>query len=121
VSKQARVTKAIRDAGLTTPVVVAGGIQTCDQAEAILARGDGDFIGAARQSLADPDWWKKVREGHAKNVRQCLFSNYCEALDQKHKQVTCQLWDRERMDEPGIQFSHDKKRRLVAPHETEKV
>ena len=48
-------------------------------------------------------------------VRLCEYTNYCEGLDQKHKQVTCQLWDREALDEPGIRFSTDGKRRLVAP------
>ena len=48
-------------------------------------------------------------------MRLCEYTNYCEGLDQKHKQVTCQLWDREALDEPGIRFSTDGKRRLVAP------
>jgi hypothetical protein len=29
--------------------------------------------------------------------------------------VTCELWDREGLDEPGVRRSKDKKRRLVAP------
>jgi hypothetical protein len=29
--------------------------------------------------------------------------------------VTCQLWDRQQLDEPGIHFSNDGKRRLIAP------
>jgi hypothetical protein len=48
-------------------------------------------------------------------VRLCEYTNYCEGLDQKHKQVTCQLWDRLELDEPGIRLSHDGRRRLVAP------
>ena len=32
-------------------------------------------------------------------VRRCTYTNYCEGLDQRHKQVTCQLWDRV-LDEP---------------------
>jgi 2,4-dienoyl-CoA reductase-like NADH-dependent reductase (Old Yellow Enzyme family) len=115
VPKQARVRAAVREAGLDTPVVVAGGIATFDQAEAILARGEADLVGAARQSLADPDWWKKLRTGQGDAVRRCRFTNYCEALDQRHKQVTCQLWDREELDGAGVARSHDGKRRLVAP------
>jgi hypothetical protein len=32
-----------------------------------------------------------------------------------HKQVTCKLWDRAGLDEPGLVLSEDGKRRLVAP------
>ena len=106
---------AIRDAGLATPVIVAGGISTFDQAEAILASGAADIVGAARQSLADPDWFLKMRLGRGGEVRRCCFTNYCEGLDQMHKQVTCKLWDRERLDEPGISMSLDGRRRLLAP------
>ena len=110
-----RIRAAIRAAGLTTPVVVAGGIHDFDQAEGILARGDGDICGAARQSLADPDWFLKVRLGRGAEVRRCTFTNYCEGLDQKHKQVTCKLWDRVDLDAPAVARSTDGKRRLTAP------
>jgi len=115
ISKQARIRKAIRHAGYDTPIVVAGGICQFDQAESILRAGQGDVVAAARQSLADPDWFRKVRLGRGQEVRRCIYTNYCEALDQKHKQVTCQLWDREALDTPGVMHSSDGKRRLVAP------
>jgi 2,4-dienoyl-CoA reductase-like NADH-dependent reductase (Old Yellow Enzyme family) len=88
VPRQAQVRRAVRQAGFDTPVVVAGGIATFRQAEAILAAEEGDIVAAARQSLADPDWWKKVRVGQGQYVRRCEYTNYCEALDQKHKAVT---------------------------------
>jgi 2,4-dienoyl-CoA reductase-like NADH-dependent reductase (Old Yellow Enzyme family) len=111
----AALRRALRDAGLMTPVVAAGGIHNFEQAEAALADGIADIIGGARQSLADPGWWKKLREGRGAEVRQCEYKNYCEGLDQKHKDVTCQLWDRVALDEPGLARSRDGKRRLVAP------
>jgi tRNA-dihydrouridine synthase len=96
-------------------VVVAGGIHDFDQAEGILQRGEADLIGAARQSLADPDWFRKLRLGRGGEIRRCIYTNYCEALDQKHKQVTCQLWDHESLDDPGATLSDDGKRRLTPP------
>jgi dimethylglycine catabolism A len=48
-------------------------------------------------------------------VRRCEFTNYCEALDQKHKQVTCKLWDRVDLDEPDVKLDVQGRRRLVAP------
>jgi hypothetical protein len=56
-----------------------------------------------------------MRLGRGTEVRRCIYTNYCEGLDQKHKQVTCQLWDREDLDTPGVARSSDGKRRLVAP------
>ena len=105
----------LRARELATPVVTAGGINSFTLAEAILQRGDADVIGAARQSLADPDWWLKMRIGEGGQIRRCKFTNYCEALDTKHRQVTCQLWDREALDAPDVTLSSDGRRRLVAP------
>jgi 2,4-dienoyl-CoA reductase-like NADH-dependent reductase (Old Yellow Enzyme family) len=90
----AAVRRALRANGLTTPVVTAGGISSFWQAEEVLERGEADIVAAARQSLADPDWFRKIRLGHGADVRRCFFTNYCEGLDQAHKVVTCQRWDR---------------------------
>jgi 2,4-dienoyl-CoA reductase-like NADH-dependent reductase (Old Yellow Enzyme family) len=110
-----RIRDAVRGLGLETPIVVSGGIHTFDQAEEILRSGAADVIGAARQSLADPDWFLKMRTGHGSEIRGCVFTNYCEGLDQMHKQVTCKLWDRVELDEHGVSLSDDGRRRLVAP------
>jgi 2,4-dienoyl-CoA reductase-like NADH-dependent reductase (Old Yellow Enzyme family) len=115
IGKQARVRSAVREAGFATPIVVAGGICSLDQAEAILTREEGDLIGAARQTLADPDWFKKLRKGHESEVRRCTYTNYCEALDQRHRAVTCKLWDRQDLDAPNAPLTDGGARRLVAP------
>jgi 2,4-dienoyl-CoA reductase-like NADH-dependent reductase (Old Yellow Enzyme family) len=113
------IKRAVVGAGFETPVVAAGGIGTFELAEEILRRGDADIVGAARQSLADPDWFLKVRMGRGAEVRRCTYTNYCEALDQSHKQVTCKLWDRAGLDEPGVTLSGDGRRRLLPPRWTE--
>ncbi|HYC32664.1 MAG TPA: hypothetical protein VEB59_10290 [Gemmatimonadales bacterium] len=89
-----RVRNAVRAAGHETPIVVAGGVATFEQAEDLLAAGVADIVASARQSLADPDWFRKLRLGLGGEVRRCVFTNYCEGLDQVHKAVTCKLWDR---------------------------
>ncbi len=101
--------------GLNTPVVLAGGQYGFYQAESLLKQNKADIVGFARQALADPDWFQKVKLGLGNQVRLCKYTNYCEGLDQKHKQVTCELWDRENLEQPGIDKSHDGKRRLLAP------
>ena len=115
----AQIKHAVNGAGLETPIVATGGITTFEQAEAILESGDADIIGMARQALADPDWFRKVRIGRGDDVRRCTYTNYCEALDQAHRQVTCKLWDRKELDEPGIAMAADGRRRLLPPEWTE--
>src|SRR2546425_10219338 len=106
----AAIRRAIRDAGWQTPVVTSGGIATFDQAEAILERGEADCVAAARQTLADPDWFRKIRLGYGDRVRRCEFTNYCEGLDQRHKQVPCKLWDRQwTPEERDVRLASDRK------------
>jgi dimethylglycine catabolism A len=110
----AAIRQAVRAAGIEVPVVCAGGIHNFEMAEDFLARGVCDIIGAARQSLADPDWFRKIRLGYGGEVRLCEYTNYCEGLDQKHKPVTCQLWDK-LPTSAGERRSPDGKRRMTAP------
>ncbi len=116
------VRAAVRAAGFDTPVVAAGGINSFELAEGALKNGACDFVASARQSLADPDWFAKLEQGRGSEVRRCKFTNYCEGLDQSHRQVTCQLWDRDfALADPRAPIdaaprrSSDGKRRLIAP------
>ena len=111
----AQIKRAVNDAGFKTPIVATGGITTFEQAESILENGDADIVGMARQALADPDWFRKVKLGRGDEVRRCTYTNYCEALDQAHRQVTCKLWDRKELDEEGIALAADGRRRLLPP------
>jgi 2,4-dienoyl-CoA reductase-like NADH-dependent reductase (Old Yellow Enzyme family) len=111
----AAIKHSVNAAGFQTPVVATGGISTFEQAEEILRLGQADIVGMARQALADPDWFVKVRLGRGAEVRRCTYTNYCEALDQAHRPVTCKLWDRVDLDEPGIATVDDGRRRLEPP------
>ena len=110
----AAIRKAVREIGSQVPVVCAGGVHNFEMAEDYLARGVCDIVGAARQSLADPDWFRKIQLGFGRDVRLCEYTNYCEGLDQKHKSVTCQLWDK-LPSGTGERRTPDGKRRLTAP------
>ncbi|MBV9626835.1 MAG: NADH:flavin oxidoreductase [Xanthobacteraceae bacterium] len=114
VAPTAAIRRAIHDAGLATPVVCTGGIHNFEMAEKLLIEDQCDVVGAARQSLADPDWFRKIELGLGDTVRICEYTNYCEGLDQKHKPVTCQLWDKLPSDD-GARRTPDGKRRLTAP------
>ena len=116
VAAVATIKRAVKQAGFETPVVACGGIATWQQAEAVLANGEADAVASARQSLADPDWFEKLRTGRGADIRRCLFTSYCEGLDQSHEVVTCQLWDRAKglPDDATVARTPDG-RRMLAP------
>ena len=57
------------------PVVAFGRIAPPSLAESILAAGEADLIGFARQLVADPDTPDKLRRGEAHLVRSCIACN----------------------------------------------
>ncbi len=88
------IRRAVRAAGLATPVVTSGKIVRFEQAEAILRAGQADLVGMARALLADPDLPRKWRAGADDAQRACVFCPFCEEEDQHHRLVTCTLWPR---------------------------
>ncbi|KAF0188897.1 MAG: NADH:flavin oxidoreductase, partial [bacterium] len=108
-----KIKQAVNQAGFYSPVITAGGISTFELAEKTLQAGEADIIASARQSLADPDWFLKMKLGQGEEIRRCNYTNYCEALDQLHKEVTCKLWDKNK--EPNIKLSSDGRRRMLPP------
>ena len=115
IQLMSRLRQSVRAAGYKTPMVVAGGINTFFFSRKYLTRRPWRHYWGGARSLADPDLWRKVKLGKGDEVRRCAYTNYCEALDAKHKQVTCRLWDRSDLNEPLIQLSDDGRRRLEAP------
>ena len=105
----------MHDAGFSTPIVCTGGIHNFEMAERLLREAVCDIVGSARQSLADPDWFLKLSLGEGSSIRLCEFTNYCEGLDQKHKSVTCQLWDKKDLKAPGVRLTPDGRRRMTPP------
>lgn len=62
---------------VSIPVIVDGKIRTPELAEKILAEGKADFVSIGRPMLADPEWPKKVREGRAEDIQNCIACNEC--------------------------------------------
>jgi len=83
------IRKAIRDAGLDTPVVTAGKIREPRHAEEILEQGKADVIGLCRALLADPDWPLKAKDGREKEIVRCVACNWCLEADSRYEQVKC--------------------------------
>ena len=110
----AAIRNAVRDAGSDVPVVLTGGIHNFEMAEDYLARGDATL--SARRGNRWPIRIGSEKLSSASAARFACANTPITArgVDQKHKAVTCKLWDklpsadRERRTPDG-------KRRLTAP------
>ena len=54
------------------PVFCAGRMEDPAFADKVIAAGEIDGIGVARQFLADPEWLNKAREGREADIRPCI-------------------------------------------------
>lgn len=70
---QRRIKEAVGD----TIVVQSTRIQMPDQAEDIVASGDGDMVGLCRALIVDPQWPRKAEQGRADEIRRCIACNQC--------------------------------------------
>ena len=56
---------------------------------ALIKNGQLDMIGAARPSIADPFFPKKVEEGRLEDIRECIGCNICVSGDHKSGPIRC--------------------------------
>ncbi|MCL2165455.1 MAG: FAD-dependent oxidoreductase [Oscillospiraceae bacterium] len=68
----AKITGAMKAAGIKIPIILDGGFTTPDIAEEALAEGKADYIGLGRPTLADPQWANKVKEGRPEDIVPCI-------------------------------------------------
>jgi dimethylglycine catabolism A len=106
----AAIKRYINDKGYTVPVASVGKISDPVDAERLLAEGEADLIGMARQLLSDPDWVRKVAEGRPEKIIRCIYCNVCKQLDENFKLVSCFLWPK-----GAVQAPHED-RTGAAPH-----
>jgi NADPH2 dehydrogenase len=92
VSLARKVKQAVR-----IPVITAGRISTPSRAEAILEKGQADFIGLARVLWADPEWPAKARQGRERAIRYCSPAcNACMQLVMKGRPAICPRWPKKK-------------------------
>lgn len=63
-------------AAVDVPVVTFGRFEP-EEAEAVLAAGQADFVAMGRKLLADPDLPRKLAAGRADDVRPCIYQYRC--------------------------------------------
>lgn len=71
------------------PVVGVGRFTSPDGMAARIRKGQLDFIGAARPSIADPFLPNKIREGRIDEIRECIGCNICAASDNLSVSIRC--------------------------------
>jgi len=75
---------------ISVPVIAVGRIVDPHVAEEIIASGKADLVAIGRQSLADPEWVKKVAENCADEIVKCLSCNEgCLAAGWKEVPIAC--------------------------------
>ncbi|SEF00454.1 FAD-dependent oxidoreductase [Streptomyces sp. Ag109_O5-10] len=71
----ARIRRAVRAAGLETPVIASNRINRMELAERVLASGQADFVSMARPFLADPEIVRKARRPGRAPANICIACN----------------------------------------------
>ncbi len=71
------------------PVVGVGRFTSPDTMVSLIRRGVLDMIGAARPSIADPFLPKKIEEGRAEDIRECIGCNICVSGDFTITPIRC--------------------------------
>lgn len=57
------------------PVIAVGRFNDPRQADAVIAKGEADMVAFGRQSLCDPDYLIKAKEGRYEDIRLCIACN----------------------------------------------
>jgi dimethylamine/trimethylamine dehydrogenase len=73
----------------TKPVVGVGRFTSPDAMVSQIRRGVLDFIGAARPSIADPFLPRKIENGEADDIRECIGCNICVSGDYSMTPIRC--------------------------------
>lgn len=77
------------------PVIAVGRINSPALAEAIVAGGKADMIALGRQSIADPEFPRKVSEGRVDEILQCTGCMqrcyYTPGCDEDDKGISCMI------------------------------
>ncbi len=73
----AEKTARLRASANGLPVMALWRIVDPNEAEAVLARGQADFVGLGRALIADPHWPQKTLDDQSHSIRACVSCNTC--------------------------------------------
>jgi 2,4-dienoyl-CoA reductase-like NADH-dependent reductase (Old Yellow Enzyme family) len=67
-------------------------------AEKNVREGATDMVGVGRQSIADPEFARKLIEGRIADVKWCATCQECASLLDANKRVGCTIYDKSYRD-----------------------
>lgn len=76
---------------LGIPVGVAGRINDPKLANHVIESGQADYVLLSRGLIADPEFPKKVLEGHEDRIRRCVACNQCLREEFSGRSLKCQV------------------------------
>ena len=82
---------AVKAAGVKTPVITIGAINTPELAEQILAEGKADIIAMTRTLIADPHFPEKASQGRTMEITPCLRCLDCLSGMQTAEHFQCSV------------------------------
>ena len=83
--------RAIKEAGITIPLIAVGSISTPEMAEEIIANGWADFVDMARALIADPQLPNKARRGQADEIIPCIRCMNCLGSMSYNECIVCSV------------------------------
>lgn len=110
----AAIKKGLAEQGTKMLVNVVGGCHDLDSDEQIIANGEADLIGAAREFIADNDFVTKAYENRAEDVRPCLRCNKCHIPGPEKWNTVCSV-------NPVFGIEHKVERLTKAPTAKKKI
>lgn len=81
--------RAVKKAGIKTPLIVQGKLTDPALAKKTIESGTADFILHGHQSLADPYWPQKAKNGRYDDIRPCIGCNECIFTLLTNRHFTC--------------------------------
>ncbi len=81
--------KACKEAGMKTPIMAVGKLTDPATVHEIVESGLVDFVFQGHQSIADPYWPKKVKNGRYEDIRYCIGCNECMQSEFDNRPLHC--------------------------------
>lgn len=85
---QLHAVEAVR-AAVSLPLLIHGKLNHPSLAEEVFEKGLADVILMGHQSLADPEYAKKLKQGRVLDIRPCIGCNECLYSSFSHRDKTC--------------------------------
>jgi 2-enoate reductase len=95
---QVHVAERLRKEGIKMPFLIQGKLNDPDMAERVLESGTADMIALGHQSLADPYWPRKVKNGHVDDIFFCTGCLECQNYPEKIRCMSCAINPRTSME-----------------------